>query len=770
MDLPQSNTPVASETRQEILPRYRDLLGSIQEEVVGQFGDLFKQMFEQMDGFMLNLAENADTNAMRSHVFEVMHEILLRQTHIQQSFMGELNRGFDNFAQGKTEPLRTSTPPRSGKLSLIGKDDYDVALAYSEAVRKANENYAPQLFSLNHRLAIINGGIKLGEFHPALPGSPAQVCDAIQTALEALDLPVDHKVRIALAEEFDRLVTRRAENIYVRFNDSLIAGGVLPNLSLEAIGYKPSEQTTPRPAPTPSPAAVTPASETAQRDETRVVEPDDGADATLEHEIFRSIQEILARRHQGEMPQPTRHIVSSPTNFASLMTSLKTLQMSAPPITQLQLAQIPLESIKESFSAQLAQLAEIVQQQQVNSAEADVIDLVGMLFEYILNDNSLPDSVKALLSHLHTPYLKVAILDKKFFFRSKHPARRLLNAMAQAGAWCNVEDNNGQGVFTKMRSIVDRIIQEFDDNTQLFAELLDEFTAFLDTFNQRSKVMEKRAVESAKGRDRLREARQIVSQEIVDRTWDRSLPKAAEDLIMGTWANVLVLTWLRNGKDSEEWKNALAVVDDIISSVTPKSTPDEQQKLRAKIPQLEESIRSGLAMIGDPDVNASRLIEDLRVCYHDLQRGSADATGAAQPAEDKREIRPAPPEVQADKALWDDVEVPAATELPLLKNSSPELAEIVSQLKAAKLGTWFEFTHPEKRTRQRGKLSWFSPKTSYYIFVDQAGIQVAVKSLRILAKEIAKGETRILPIARKPFIDRALETVYSLLKQSDEPA
>ena len=62
-----------------------------------------------------------------------------------------------------------------------------------------------------------------------------------------------------------------------------------------------------------------------------------------------------------------------------------------------------------------------------------MIDLVGMLFDFILDDDNLPDTCKTTLSHLHTPYLKVALQDKALFTQHHHPARRLLNAMAQAG-------------------------------------------------------------------------------------------------------------------------------------------------------------------------------------------------------------------------------------------------------------------------------------------------------------------------------------------------
>ena len=43
-----------------------------------------------------------------------------------------------------------------------------------------------------------------------------------------------------------------------------------------------------------------------------------------------------------------------------------------------------------------------------------MIELVGMMFEYMLNDDEIPNVAKAELSRLHTPYLKVAIIDKPF--------------------------------------------------------------------------------------------------------------------------------------------------------------------------------------------------------------------------------------------------------------------------------------------------------------------------------------------------------------------
>ena len=752
------------------LPRYREVLQACQTAIVEQFAASFKQMFEHMDDFMLGLAENAETNAARNHCFEVMHEILLKQPDIQRTFSSEIGRGFDNFAMGKAEPLRKGVENRkSDHLSLIEKDDYEISLAYTTILQRANTEFSAHLFALNHRLAIINGGIKLGEYNPALPGSPAQICDALQTAMDILDIPLSQKIRIALIAEFDRQVMRQAEKSYAGFNELLVQAGVLPNLSLEAIGYKPptpqsGEDEPAESAPAPAEEELAPAPE-----KKAAAEPKDEVESSLDREIFSSIQEILARRHFSGPERRRPATMNVQTDLPHLMASLQTLQVSPPPtMTRQNYAELSLESVKEAFSAQLSRLSEIVQQQQVNSADADIIDLVGMLFEFILNDNTLPDSVKALLSHLHTPILKVALIDKKFFFRSRHPARRLLNVMTQAGALCNAEEGEEQGIFARMQHIVDQIVQNFEESTDIFSTLLEEFTEFLDGFNRKSKVVEKRSVESAKGKERLREARQSVSQEIVDRTWNRNLPKAVEELLMGPWANLLVLTNLRSGPESDEWKQGLGLIDDLLWSVEPKESEEEKQRVKQKLPKIEAAIRNGLAVIGDPEVNTNFLLQQLTQCHQEVLNLSAEEVAARKPtvAAKPAAAEPAPP----PKAIWEDVEVttPEEPEHPFLRDADPIMLAIVDELKAIKLGATFEFTDVVRNRKTRAKLSWYSPKTSYYIFVNQAGIQVAIKSLRTLAKEMRRGETRIVPPARKPLMDRALETIYSVLHSPDE--
>ena len=47
--------------------------------------------------------------------------------------------------------------------------------------------------------------------------------------------------------------------------------------------------------------------------------------------------------------------------------------------------------------------------EKVTDTDADVINLVAMLFDFILDDDNLPIPVKALVGRLQIPLLKVAI-------------------------------------------------------------------------------------------------------------------------------------------------------------------------------------------------------------------------------------------------------------------------------------------------------------------------------------------------------------------------
>ncbi len=766
-----------------VLPRYVDLLHTCREKVVNEFSELFNGMLEAMDEELTQLAEHAESNVFQTHCLDVKQEIADKNEAMGQHFYNELVAGFERFTLGhnqytENQKKEEESSPKRSKLALIEKESFEIELAFDTVANNAYVNYSEYIYTLNHRLAVINGGSKPGERSELLPGGPQHVCNAYRVALSILEIPIDAGVKIGLIEIFDKYVLRQADAIYQDYNRTLIEAGILPNLEDSPI-YAPPKVDNSEADLEEAPEAVeeTPEADTKTKDElaealknlnkTASPSPPPPQDETTEpetreeaqeHKVFENISQLLRQRRGVSTNEPVSTTPSS--NLKELISSLNaSTQAGGSQTTTVpaNIATYSLEQIKEEFTHQLDQLAELIKHHNISHTDADVIELVGMLFELVLNDGNLPDSVKALLSHLHTPYLKVALLDRKFFFKRRHPARRLLNSLTQAGALCNATDKNEQVVFSRMRDVVNRILVDFDDNVELFSEVLEEFDEFMRSFHQRARMAEKRSIEKAKGQERLREARQTVARHLVKIVKGRNLPKAAEKLLFGPWANLLVLLYLRKGTDSDIWQQHLKITEDIIWSVQPKDTPEEQQIFRKKIPALEQDIREGLGLLGDSENTTEQLLKELAAVHHKMLETALEKTPLPEP-----EITP------EQYPLLQDID---PEELPGQKKAKTpppmELEDILQQLQKIKLGTWFEFDIPKTGHTIRAKLSWFSPKTSYYIFVNQAGIQVAVRPLKKLAQEILDGQTRILKLEKKPFVERTLQKIHNLLSKPD---
>jgi hypothetical protein len=269
-------------------------------------------------------------------------------------------------------------------------------------------------------------------------------------------------------------------------------------------------------------------------------------------------------------------------------------------------------------------------QNRLTEQEADVVDLVGMVFDFILDDESLPDSCKTTLSHLHTPYLKVALQDKALFTQHHHPARRLLNAMAQAGSLYGGEGEE-RGLLAKMHWVVERVIQDFVGDLRLFDELLGEFNEYLTNIRQKAELRERRAVEAARGRDRLLGAREQAIDVVTRAIQGRELPKIVRNFLELSWSDALTFILLRNGEHSEEWRRACEVAEQLAWSVTPLDNAGRERLLTLRVPLLED-LRKGLEVLGGyHEDGIRRLLQDLVACQHAIQAKQPEIADSLRP-------------------------------------------------------------------------------------------------------------------------------------------
>ena len=93
--------------------------------------------------------------------------------------------------------------------------------------------------------------------------------------------------------------------------------------------------------------------------------------------------------------------------------------------------------------------------------------------------------------------------------------------------------------------------------------------------------------------------------------------------------------------------------------------------------------------------------------------------------------------------------------------------ESTAAARQMKVGNWIEFID-DSGNRERAKLSWISPISSRYLFVNRRGLKVCDKSIAALAVELRRGAAILLE--EVPLFDRALDAIVERLRQTHTPA
>jgi hypothetical protein len=398
----------------------------------------------------------------------------------------------------------------------------------------------------------------------------------------------------------------------------------------------------------------------------------------------------------------------------------------------------------------------------LGEADQDTLDVISLLFEFLLDDPALPDAMKALIARLQIPMVKVAILDKTFFSRKLHPARRLLNSLAQAAVgWSDDGDRTENSLFGRIESIVDRVVSDFADDPGLFEQLNEEFAAFLAREQRGAEIAEQRTNQVTRGKEQLRVAKKVVGDEISRRLRERSrVPLVVRTLLEEGWKDVLLLTYLRQGPDSNAWRENLRITDQLLWSVEPKADYTDRQELLRAIPDLLRSLREGLNGISYDQHKVARMFKELQACHIScLRSGGVPAT-----------VVPAAPEQRwsasgfgetADRGGDPDdaAEVAGSSGTSAAQDQFTELAE------SLQVGTWLQLQEEEGH-KSRIKLSWKSDVSDAFVFVNRKGVKVLEMTLAGVAKLFRDGTAEVLEGVETPIVERAMGAMLASLKAS----
>ncbi len=722
----------------ELLNAVRNIAGKRLQQSIGN-------TFEHVDDALFDLAEKAENNAAQMHYFDGMREVRKRRPAVERSFLSRVNRDLGELAHPQQRPVDAgvSTPSGAVELTLVADNELEESLAITSMTGKHESRLSRDLFAVNQRLSVICGGHKIED-----SGNPVAPEGLTQTFRHALhELSADMRVKLIIYKLFDRYVLSSLEDLYQDINTELARAGVLPQLRHEA------SRSNAKAAGSSDPAQAAAAA---------------GEEANeIPSDLLQTLHALFSAR-RDPAPASVHMVPTGPLPSANeLLGALSVLQsqiVSAGPRPYAEPGNAAALSreVMQLKGQLLAQIGALRGEKpgHVANIDEDTIDLVGMLFEFILEDRNLPVAMQVMLARLQIPYLKAAILDRKLFAHRQHPARRLLDGLAEQAKGWSEESDRDHRLHEKIKSIVDQLLHDFDDDMSIFERLLLDLQQFQDLNKRRSELAEQRVAESTRGREKLEQARRRAAREILDRIGGHKLPPLMHGVLARAWANHLVLTLLRQGEGSPEFKGALRFVDEFIASTRPATTPESRQALRQMLPGIEHALHHGLANVAFQEQDIERLLGQLHA-YYRQQLGEAPATVEATGTEDAAAMLSIPdsiqPVISQDTPADDDGIDGEVVEVPL---DSPEW----HQVQALQQGSWLEFCMPDE-AMTRAKLSWISPMSGRYLFVNRRGLKVADYSPRELTVLLTNGQARIL--AGNALFDRAMTAIVGKLSQPD---
>lgn len=692
-----------------------ELFNTLRKHTISHLAMVLGRVLGKADDRLFDLVQK-DEGASGPQHMDSMRLLRMARTSLENSFKRHFDGGFESMRIGKRQ-LDTNQ-----ELSLVADDELEVQLASEFVVEAIMTAHGPALDVIAQRFGALVG---LRQLPPELnPLSAASLANSIYMAQRDVQLPPG--VRVVLYKYFERELVQSLGSLLTELNARMSAAGIRTELG------------NPRPvdaAPEPEPAPVSRRSQSAADD----------------RQMFETICGMLhSFRPQmgGEADTAGRAGAASygasqnarPMAMPEMMSILSSLQRQVPKAVEAAMKD-PKVSLAQDLKSEMLRSAKNLglpeDQVRLSPDDEDAVDLVGMMFDVMFDERDFEQLARSLMSRLVVPYVKAAVIDRHMFMNKGHPARRLLNSLAEA-----VEGNKGEGpqereLLNKAENTVDKLVAEFNEDIAIFETLEQELRSFLDQHRRRMELAERRATEAQRGQERLEQARTLATAELSKRVSGLSLPAALDDFFSRSWAHHLSMIALREGPGSAPWNSALGVADALLE-LLPSLGSSKHNTIGASFNNMREPLEAILSSSGLTGESAHQLIRGLQISMESMVQ--QPATVAIAPVEETHKPLL---EVVSNK---DDLDY-NVEDIPVLRNLA--------------VGMWVHLTADDDKLHP-AKLSWISPISSRLMFVNRRGVRVLVASLEELA--VMKKQGKLVVREQENLFDQAMQSVMGRLK------
>jgi len=688
---------------------------------------------QRVDDALYEFADKAESDRSYASYFEAQRYLRHERANLKRRFLRNLTDTVALF-QDASHHLRLAAERSfdAQDLEILGDKDLEESLVLSNLISKAETRYVRPLRDLTRHFAQLLGQPDLNPRD--VPVSPTAIANAFAAAVRATDA-LDLSTVLIVHKIFDQQVMDHLDDFYAACVDFAVTQGLVPTsrrheIVKDADGPAPADgglrAAAAAPAVRPAAAGPTSAEQCPGAAGTQSGAPVADAGPTT----FDTLQRMLAGRRQSGSQVPAEAMLAT----QELIALLSRVQPEA--AAQATSAALAPDVLRSAVGERLRESMDPAQPRRLAPNDEDTMDLVFLLFEQLLAGTEMPDAIKVLVSRLQIPYVKVALLDRGFFDAPDHPARGLLNLIAEASiGWNDTDLDPDDGLYARIDHLVQRVVTELHTDPELFTKLERELGEHVARTQVRAANAEQRVVRQAAARNARRSARRRALALLDRRVPAREdLPRIVRVILEEGWLEAMVQADADGGEQAPGWRAGERVLDDLLWSVAPKRDAAQRRELLRRIPELLRDLRACLGTVVADQQLTARWLKELQTVHIAALRGLSDAVE---------------PRVLG-RAVGNPTDALAASALSL------------NDADALPIGCWLGVARDDGSI-QRFKLAWRGEAGDPLLFVDRLGrkgFELAKPDLEaLLTQDLAS----VIGTGAKPLVDRALDAVIQAL-------
>ncbi|QOD90681.1 DUF1631 domain-containing protein [Lysobacter sp. CW239] len=773
-DVPFAVPAAPAMTAVAMPPRVRRLLEQLQSLIGTELGRELERLLDTLEQDLFRQADRARNSGSQSVYLAALQTLRSQRDAVVPRFLSGLATALANLHEPTPDDSKASSPDVES-LRLVDHHEIAEDNVLTEIARRHESRAGLPLLLLGQRFGVLAGQPAFDAAR--LPVGPQALGRML--ALASKEAVVDVDTRLQLYRLFDRQLMAGYLTLVETMNAQLDGANVLPGLAFvpsrrrrhapggehprEAMGDNVSAAAGnagpagaagggTSPAGTGTGARTRNGPETDRRHGSGHTDAMAGATTVLEMQALDELQQLLARRREliglppqaaipravhERTPEAVPEITPAQPRIAlatqevdAALGDLQAAGHSPRNTTQIRQALLAKSRLQRGAATSLSQ------------QDNETFELLGMLYTEIGRELRQGTRSADLLERLQVPLLRVALQDRGFFVRHQHPARQLLNAVAEAGTTWQAEGEADPRLDHQLDNAVDHVIKNYDGDAKVFASANQALSQHLEAMARKAEVSERRHVEAARGRDKLELAKQRAAESIETAIGDAPLPKFLRTLVDQAWADVLSLVLLRHGEDSEEWREHVEATGQIVAASRGSTAPAWLQ------PRIEQA----LGLVGYQGDEATAIAKRLAAVADESDDPATRTELAIQ--------------LKARARLGDSEPAPAPP--PATPRNAREEA-CYAHLRSLPFGSWIEFATNQQGDMVRRRLAWFSPVTGRALLVNQRGQRIddarGHDNLDQIARLIAIGEARVVaPAEPTGLVDRAWQATMGTLR------